>query len=105
MANQPTNVPGTGVVEKVRPEVKKPQLFKVLLHNDNYTTQDFVVQLLETIFCKAPAEAYGIMMQVHTKGSGVAGVYSFEVAETKVTLVHEEAREHGFPLRASLEEA
>jgi ATP-dependent Clp protease adaptor protein ClpS len=105
MANQPSNVPGTGVVEKVRPQVKKPQLYKVILHNDDYTTMEFVVTILESVFSKAPAEAHRIMMEVHTHGFGICGVYTYEVAETKIAMVHEEAREHGFPLRASMEEA
>jgi ATP-dependent Clp protease adaptor protein ClpS len=105
MAKSSSGVPGTGVVEKVRPEVKKPQLYKVLLHNDDYTTMEFVVMVLESIFSKQPAEAHRIMMEVHCHGHGICGVYSYEVAETKVALVHDEARENGFPLRASMEEA
>ena len=81
-------------------ETKKPELFKVLLLNDDYTTMDFVVEVLETVFNKAPAEAYRIMMAVHTQGQGLCGVYPFEVAETKVATVVDLAREHGFPLRA-----
>jgi ATP-dependent Clp protease adaptor protein ClpS len=96
--------PGTGVVEKVRPDAKRPQLYKVVLHNDDYTTMEFVVNILESVFSKTPAEAHRIMMQVHCNGHGICGVYSYEVAETKVALVHEQAREHGFPLRASMEE-
>ena len=96
--------PGTGVVEKTRTDVKRPQLYRVILHNDDYTTMEFVVNILETIFNKPPAEAHRIMMQVHVQGHGLCGVYSHEVAETKVAEVHEEAREHGFPLRASMEE-
>jgi ATP-dependent Clp protease adaptor protein ClpS len=105
MAEEPSGVPGTGVVEKTRPEVKRPQLFKVILHNDDYTTMEFVVNILEGVFSKPPAEAHRIMMQVHCEGHGVCGVYTYEVAETKVALVHEQAREHGFPLRSSMEEA
>jgi len=104
MGKEDPGQPGTGVVEKVRPAVKRPQLYRVLLHNDDYTTMEFVVNVLETIFAKPPAEAHSIMMQVHCNGHGICGVYSYEVAETKVVLVHEEAREHGFPLRASMEE-
>jgi ATP-dependent Clp protease adaptor protein ClpS len=104
MGKEDPGQPGTGVVEKVRPKVKRPQLYRVILHNDDYTTMEFVVNVLETIFAKPPAEAHRIMMQVHSNGHGICGVYSYEVAETKVALVHEEAREHGFPLRASMEE-
>jgi ATP-dependent Clp protease adaptor protein ClpS len=91
------------VLERTRQETKKPELFKVLLLNDDYTTMDFVVEILETVFNKAPAEAYRIMMAVHTQGQGLCGVYPFEVAETKVATVVDLARGHGFPLRATIE--
>jgi ATP-dependent Clp protease adaptor protein ClpS len=92
------------VQEKTRPKIKRPQLYKVILHNDDYTTMQFVVEVLESVFHKSPAEAHRIMMHVHTRGFGVCGAYPYEVAETKVALVHDLAREHGYPLRASLEE-
>lgn len=91
------------VLERTRQETKKPELFKVLLLNDDYTTMDFVVEILETIFHKQPAEAHRIMMMVHTQGKGLCGVYPFEVAETKVASVIERARANGFPLLASME--
>ena len=91
------------VLERTRQETKKPELFKVLLLNDDYTTMDFVVEILETVFNKAPAEAYRIMMAVHTQGQGLCGVYPFEVAETKIGTVVELARGQGFPLRATME--
>ena len=91
------------VLEKTRSKTDKPKLYKVVLHNDDYTTMDFVVLVLESIFNKSPAEAYRVMMQVHTGGAGIAGVYSYEVAETKVALVHENAKEAGHPLRCSME--
>ncbi len=75
---------GEGVLERTRDEVKEPPLFKVVLLNDDYTTMDFVVVILEDVFHKTPAEAYRIMMQVHTQGKGLCGMYPFEVAETKV---------------------
>jgi ATP-dependent Clp protease adaptor protein ClpS len=92
------------VLEKVRVRTEKPPLFRVLLHNDDYTTMQFVVEVLESIFHKSPAEAHRIMMQVHLAGLGTCGLYPHEVAETKVDLVHTRARAQGFPLRASLEE-
>jgi ATP-dependent Clp protease adaptor protein ClpS len=91
------------VLERTRQETKKPELFKVLLLNDDYTTMDFVVEILESVFNKAPAEAYRIMMAVHTQGQGLCGVYPFEVAETKVATVVDLARGQGFPLRATME--
>src|SRR5688572_30663845 len=94
---------GGEVLERTRQETKKPELFKVLLLNDDYTTMDFVIEILETIFHKMPAEAHRIMMMVHTQGKGLCGVYPFEVAETKVATVVDRAREHGFPLRAAME--
>jgi ATP-dependent Clp protease adaptor protein ClpS len=93
------------VLEQTREKVKTPTFYHVVLLNDDYTTMDFVVEALETIFNKTPAEAYRVMMQVHVQGRGVCGVYSYEVAETKVAAVHELARERGFPLRAIIEEA
>jgi ATP-dependent Clp protease adaptor protein ClpS len=94
---------GGEVLERTRQETKKPELFKVLLINDDYTTMEFVVDVLETVFHKQPAEAYRIMMMVHTQGKGLCGVYPHEVAETKVTTVIERARENGFPLLAAME--
>jgi ATP-dependent Clp protease adaptor protein ClpS len=91
------------VKEKTRPKTEKPPLFKVLMHNDDYTTMEFVIQVLESVFAKSPAEAFRVMMHVHTRGAGIAGVYPFEVAETKVALVHDRARESGHPLRCSIE--
>ena len=91
------------LLERTRQETKKPELYKVLLLNDDYTTMDFVVEVLETIFHKQPAEAHRIMMMVHTQGKGLCGLYPFEVAETKVATVVDRARENGFPLRAAME--
>jgi ATP-dependent Clp protease adaptor protein ClpS len=96
---------GGQVLEKTRPRTQKPPVFRVILHNDDYTTMEFVVEVLESIFHKSPAEAHRIMMHVHTRGHGVCGAYPYEVAETKVSLVHDRAKERGFPLRASMEEA
>ena len=94
---------GGEILERTIQETKKPELFKVLLLNDDYTTMEFVVEILENVFNKAPAEAYRIMMAVHHQGQGLCGVYPFEVAETKVATVVDLARDHGFPLRASME--
>jgi ATP-dependent Clp protease adaptor protein ClpS len=91
---------------KERVEIKKqdPTLYKVVLLNDDYTTMEFVVHVLEHVFQRSPAEAYRIMMQVHLNGSGIAGVYPWEIAETKVETVTSLAKEAEFPLRAAIEE-
>jgi ATP-dependent Clp protease adaptor protein ClpS len=96
---------GDAVKERVRTEKKEPTLFKVLLLNDDYTTMEFVVHVLEEVFQKSPAEAYQIMMHVHVQGRGLAGIYPWEVAETKADTVITMARDAGFPLKAVTEEA
>jgi ATP-dependent Clp protease adaptor protein ClpS len=96
---------GDQVLERTKQQTQEPQLYKVILHNDDYTTMEFVVEILEGVFLKGPAEAFRIMMQVHVDGQGLCGTYPHEIAETKVATVHELARERGFPLRASIEEA
>ena len=93
------------VLEKTRTEAVEPDLYAVILLNDDYTTMEFVVQVLESVFNKQPAEAFRIMMLVHTTGQGLCGVYPFDVAETKAAAVHDLAAEHGFPLRAALSPA
>ena len=105
MTQSTTGTPGSEVLEQQGTKTLPPRRYKVLLHNDDYTTMEFVIEVLEGIFAKSPAEAFSIMMQVHESGLGVCGVYPFEIAETKIALVHERARQHGFPLRASMEEA
>lgn len=102
--NDPLHGTKGGVLEKPKPETRKPPLYRVILHNDDYTTMQFVVEILESIFHKSPAESHRIMMNVHRSGRGVCGLYPYEIAETKVALVHDRARQEGFPLRASLEE-
>jgi len=86
-------------------DLHRPRLYKVLLHNDDYTTMEFVVQILMDLFHHPENVAIRIMLQVHQEGLGIAGVYPFEVAETKVAQVTERARESEFPLRCSLEPA
>ncbi len=95
-----------GVAEpkaKAKPKLERPRLYKVLLHNDDYTTMEFVVSILMEIFRKSRTEATAIMLHVHTKGLGVAGVYTRDVAETKVTAVMDRAREAGYPLLCTME--
>jgi ATP-dependent Clp protease adaptor protein ClpS len=91
------------VATESRSEVKRPPLYKVLLHNDDYTTQDFVVFILENIFHHPHEAAFQIMMHVHQRGIGIAGLFPFETAEAKVSQVHALAREYEFPLQCSLE--
>src|SRR5262245_56299753 len=93
------------VLEKPKERTKRPQLFHVVLYNDDYTTMEFVVHVLEVVFQKPTEDAFRIMLDVHRRGRGVCGAYTYEVAETKVTTVHEMARSEGFPLRAGVEEA
>lgn len=94
---------GGEVLERTSQQTKEPDLYRVLLLNDDYTTMDFVVDVLESIFNKSPAEAFRIMLQVHTQGKGLCGLYPFEIAETKVATVEERAHDRGFPLKAVLE--
>lgn len=94
---------GTGVVVKTRPKTKKPALYKVLMLNDDYTPMEFVVHVLEHFFGKSHTEATQIMLHVHRRGVGVCGVYTFEVAETKVNQVVDYARRHQHPLQCTLE--
>jgi ATP-dependent Clp protease adaptor protein ClpS len=93
------------VRERVKPKKQDPTLYKVVLLNDDYTTMEFVVHILEGVFEQSPAEAYRVMMQVHINGRGIAGVYPWEVAETKVDAVTSMARAAEYPLRAAIEEA
>lgn len=86
-------------------DLGEPRRFRVLLHNDNYTTMEFVVEVLESVFNKNAPEATTIMLNVHKQGIGVCGVFTAEVAETKVAIVHHLARRRNFPLRCSMEEA
>ncbi len=84
--------------------LEHPKHYKVLLHNDNYTPMDFVVDLLITIFGKDRFSAMQVMLNVHNLGHGVCGVYTYEIAETKLAKVHELANQHEYPLKATMEE-
>jgi ATP-dependent Clp protease adaptor protein ClpS len=89
---------------ETRDETLEPPQYRVLLHNDDYTTMEFVVEILMYVFNKSPESAAKIMLNVHQKGVGVCGSYSHEIAETKVDTVHNLARESGYPLRCSMEQ-
>lgn len=101
MPQSPAVQPATK--SRSRIQLKPPSLWRVLLHNDDYTTQEFVVQILTGIFRKPEAEAVRIMLEVHRRGKGVAGIYPFEVAETKVAQVKTHAERHEYPLLCTLE--
>ncbi len=92
-----------GIRSETRKKVKEPSMYKVLLLNDDYTTMDFVVEVLRYVFHKSLTDATQIMLNVHRKGVGMCGIYSFEVAETKVNTVEALARERGFPLKCTME--
>lgn len=89
---------------KQKTQTKKPKMYKVVLHNDDYTTMDFVVEVLIIVFHKNVADATKIMLDVHKKGKGIVGVYTQDIAITKVKEVEQLAREREFPLKASIEE-
>lgn len=103
--NEGTNDDGpqTGVVIKSRPKTKRPAMYKVLMLNDDYTPMEFVVHILEKIFGKNREEAVDVMLHVHRHGVGICGVYTFEVAETKVAQVIEFSRRHQHPLQCTME--
>jgi ATP-dependent Clp protease adaptor protein ClpS len=96
---------GTATVSKKKSQLKTPKMYKVILLNDDYTSMDFVVSILETIFQKTPAEAVQVMLMVHNSGKGLCGIYAKQIAEAKIAQVHDRARSQGFPLRCSMEEA
>jgi len=94
----------TGIATETKKKVQKPPRFKVLLHNDDFTTMEFVIMVLKAVFHKSDEDAFTIMLAVHNAGIGVAGVYSFEIAEAKVNKATELARTNNYPLLCTLEE-
>ena len=92
-------------VEEARPKLKEPPLYRVVLINDDYTPMEFVVDILESIFAMERTQATQVMLEVHTKGKGICGVYNFEIAETKVAQVMTTARQHQHPLLCTMEES
>jgi ATP-dependent Clp protease adaptor protein ClpS len=105
MANRPIEEIDGEVVTESEKRLKPPPLYRVLLHNDDYTTMEFVVHVLESVFHRAHADATQIMLHIHRNGIGVAGVYTYEIAETKVAVVEALARRHEYPLKCTMEEA
>jgi len=104
-SERPRRSGDVAVATRTERKLQRPKMYKVLLHNDDYTTMEFVVYILQGIFHHPEDEAMQIMLHVHKHGIGVAGVYTYEVAESRVAQVEALAREHEFPLRCSLEEA
>lgn len=104
MSNQDQQFDHALAVEETRPELKRPALFKVVLINDDYTPMEFVVEVLMRFFSLTKEKATQIMLHVHYRGKGVCGVYTREIAETKVTLVNDHSRENQHPLLCSMEE-
>jgi ATP-dependent Clp protease adaptor protein ClpS len=96
---------GIETISEDEVRVREPKLYRVILLNDDYTTMDFVVSILETVFKKSPEEARRIMLAVHNKGRGICGIYPRQIAEAKVIMVHTRARQEGFPLRCMMKEA
>ena len=101
--NSGTNGPSTSVIAKVKPKTKRPNLYRVLILNDDYTPMEFVVYVLERFFNKSREDATRIMLHVHQHGVGVCGVFTYEVAETKVSQVIDTARRHQHPLQCTME--
>ena len=95
--------PGTAIITKTKPQTKRPNLYRVLLLNDDYTPMEFVVHVLERFFNKSREDATRIMLHVHQKGVGICGVYTYEVAETKVAQVMDFSRQHQHPLQCTME--
>lgn len=103
MANQPDAHESVLTDSRSDQKLERPRMWRVLLHNDDWTTQEFVVWILETIFHKPRGEAFAIMMSVHRSGVGLAGVYTHDVAETKLKAARSRAEEHEFPLMVTME--
>jgi ATP-dependent Clp protease adaptor protein ClpS len=103
MSTRPDTRESTLIKPDAEQKLERPRMWRVLLHNDDYTTQDFVIWVLESIFHKPRGEAFAIMMNVHRSGLGIAGVYTYDVADTKVRTTKQMAEEHEFPLLVTME--
>lgn len=93
----------TGTITVVRTELSRPKMYKVFMHNDDYSTMEFVMHVLQKFFAKSEAQSYEIMMKVHLEGLAVCGLYTYEVAESKTEKVNKYSRDHGHPLTTSFE--
>ncbi len=105
MADDPKEFNDSELLEEIRDELKEPDMWKVVLLNDDYTPRDFVVEILVSIFHKQPIEATKIMLDVHKKGRGMVGIYPYDIGRTKVAQVTQVAREREFPLKSIMEKA
>lgn len=105
MADDPKEFNDSELLEEIKDELKEPDMWKVVLLNDDYTPRDFVVEILVSIFHKQPIEATKIMLDVHKKGRGMVGIYTFDIGRTKVAQVTQVAREREFPLKSIMEKA
>ena len=106
MANDPQEYISDGLaLQEAKPKLKKPKMYRVVIINDDYTPMEFVVEVLQSIFGMGHEKATQVMLHVHTKGKGICGVFSFEIAETKVIQVNDYSRQNEHPLQCSLEEA
>ena len=103
MSADPSIRDSTLTASRSEQKVQRPRMWRVILHNDDYTTQEFVVWVLETIFQKSRGEAFAIMMSVHRSGTGVAGIFTHDVADTKMKATQQLAEEHEFPLLVTME--
>ncbi|SIQ84931.1 ATP-dependent Clp protease adaptor protein ClpS [Alkalispirochaeta americana] len=99
-----TESPDRAIDQAIRELVQEPKRYRVVLHNDNYTTMDFVVEVLRCIFHKSPVESHAIMMNVHKKGQGIVGIYSYDIAATKAEQTRILAKQEGHPLKCTIEE-
>lgn len=101
--NQNDDDQQTGTITVVKTELSRPKMFKVLMHNDDYTTMEFVIAVLKKFFNKTDDQAHDIMMKVHLEGLGICGIYTYEIAESKSEKVNKYSRDHGHPLTTSFE--
>ncbi|MCX5825382.1 MAG: ATP-dependent Clp protease adapter ClpS [Deltaproteobacteria bacterium] len=103
MADVPQDLPEGDV--KNDQEIREPKMYRVILHNDDYSTMDFVIEVLISIFHRPAADATRIMLDVHKKGKGICGIYTYDIAATRVARVHQLAKKREYPLKCSIEEA